>query len=569
MGVKISNEELQQFYNNGITDDDIQNTVDHYRNEGLSDEQIRAKVDIKLNSFKSHNTAGNTSDIGGEPLIPRNGVITGGIKFDWNNAKENIKTNPEKTIKQILAETQKKSPFLEFSKGIIQGLSTPLIGITKKFTTKDKAYGFLDNKPETFAGKTGKFVGEVAPAFLLPEVKAFQGANTLAKVGNTGLTGLYQGSLLGGLESLKNEGDLSGLGLGALAGGTLGAALPAIGAIGTKAVPWFAERAGSAFGGLSPKTLKQVIKPSSNALDLTEDKAENLLMNTTERIRNNYNSLLAQKGQAVNDAVENLRGNEYRIPIQDLQQDISQTFEQYGGDLINPARNMTGKLENDLNELITSGAVETKPAGFVGATDITEPTISPIDLEKAKQQIGNMINWSDETAKNYKNPILEQIYGKYNNRLSQLSPELQLANQEFANLRNFKQNEGLRRILRNGDNIDNASQALKNYNSTITKGNAGRNIKDLENVLVNEGYSPFLNDIDDVNAAADLLYSKPNGRNFMGATDLAKLLLIKPTLRGVRNLNRTGMPALLERTGETLSPYTIRLLMGTSYGLMD
>lgn len=503
------------------------------------------------------------------------------------NALTNIQVNEDGSLQQPLqGEVTKRKyvPGQEFFKGIAQGVSSLGVGLGKQFGNKmramvgkaplsdeelSKAYGILDEELQTPSGKVGKFIGEIAPTFLLPEVKAFQGAGTFAKVGNMGLTGAYQGGVIGGLDSLKNQGDLSGVGIGSAIGSALGTSIPALGAIGAKATPWIAERAGSAFGGISPETLKQAIKPNSRALDLTANEAENLLMNTTERIRNAYNNLLNKRGQVVNDAVENLRGNEYRIPVQDLQQDISSIFDQYGGDLINPARNMTGKLEKNLNELIASGSKETPLQGISGATDITQSTISPIDLEKAKQQIGNMTNWDDITARNYQNPILEQIYGKYNNRLSQLSPELKLANEEFANLRNFQKNEGLRSILKSGDSIDSASKTLKNYNSTVTKGNTGRNIRDLENTLVNEGYAPFLNDIDDINATMDLLNSRTTGRNFLGATDLAKSLLINPTLRGIRGANRAGIPALLERTGKTLDPYTVRLLMSSGYALGD
>lgn len=384
-----------------------------------------------------------------------------------------------------------------------------------------------------------------------------------------------QGGVPMALEALKQgENPLAGA-----AGGT------AIG-IGIQSLPYVGKGAGlltnklylNSFPGLKEKTVQQLIKPNSKALDLTEDTAQNLLMNTTERIQNAYNNLLNKRGQAVNDAVESLRGSKYRIPVQDLQQDITQTFDQYGGDLINPARNMTGGLEDNLNDLIVSGGKETPLQGISGATDITETTISPIDLEKSKQQIGNMINWADETARNYQNPILEQIYGKFNNRLSQLSPELQTANEEFANLRAFKKNEGLRRILKPGDNIDSASQALKNYNSTVTKGNTGRNIRDLENVLSKEGEKPFLNDIDDVNAAMDLLKTEPTGINPLGITDKLKNLVERPILLGSRSLNKTiqrsGLPEVYTRLKQNISepvrrlttPLTVKTVSPILYG---
>lgn len=61
----------------------------------------------------------------------------------------------------------------------------------------------------------------------LPVVKAIRGVKG-ANILNTGLTGLYQGGLTGGLESLKEKGDLSGAGTGAGIGVTMGAGLPAV-----------------------------------------------------------------------------------------------------------------------------------------------------------------------------------------------------------------------------------------------------------------------------------------------------------------------------------------------------
>jgi hypothetical protein len=144
-----------------------------------------------------------------------------------------------------------------------------------------------------------------------------------------------------------------------------------------------------------------------------------------------------------------------------------------------------------------------------------------------------------------------------NERLLNLSPELAEANANYAQLKNFQNNEGLKRILRPGDNIDSASSALKNYNSTVTKGNTNRNIQDLENVLVNEGYEPFLANIDDVNAAMDL-----NNVRGTGDSWLANLTtnLTRPMLKGVRELNRREIPQKIQLLGQNIGNLNQRLL---------
>ena len=52
MTVDITQEELDLFTKNGISQEDIRQTINNYRSDGLSDIDIRAKFDNKLNSFR-------------------------------------------------------------------------------------------------------------------------------------------------------------------------------------------------------------------------------------------------------------------------------------------------------------------------------------------------------------------------------------------------------------------------------------------------------------------------------------------------------------------------------------
>ncbi len=81
---------------------------------------------------------------------------------------------------------------------------------------------------ESVLNKFSPAVDIGAYAFL-PQAKVLQGAGKLAKIGNMAATGAYQGGIIGGLDSLKDKGDLSGIAGGAVGGGVLGAALPAAG----------------------------------------------------------------------------------------------------------------------------------------------------------------------------------------------------------------------------------------------------------------------------------------------------------------------------------------------------
>lgn len=386
-----------------------------------------------------------------------------------------------------------------------------------------------------------------------------------------------QGGTVGALESLKREGDLSGFGSGTgIAAGIQ--SIPYVGRLARPAVqllPASGKLIAKSLGRINPETLKRAVQADSKALDLTEKEAQNLLMNTTERVQKNYNDILNKSGENVQQAIKNLGENPQRIDVGALEGDIKSTFDQYGGDLINPARNMTGKTEQDLIDLVNSGNIplpeNITPEQLQQINPELINTISPMDLQKAKEQVGHMVNWADETAKNYKNPILEQIYGKFNSRLDKISPELKEANRIYEGVRNFQKNEGLRRILRPGDNIDTASSALRNYNSTVTKGNTGRNIQELENLLTTEGYKPFLNDIDDVNAAMDLLNARSTGDSW-----LANLTtnLTRPVLKGVRYANRVGLPERIRNAQEVirepmqriLNPLVVRTAAPLLYG---
>jgi hypothetical protein len=104
-------------------------------------------------------------------------------------------------------------------------------------------------------------------------------------------------------------------------------------------------------------------------------------------------------------------------------------------------------------------------------------------------------------------------------------------------LAKFENNEGVRRILnppKKGD-IDSASTALRNYNSTVTKGNTNRNIQDLEKLFVENGKQPFLNDIDHVNAAMDLLNIRGTGDSWLANVITQST---RPALKAVRGYNR-------------------------------
>jgi hypothetical protein len=446
----------------------------------------------------------------------------------WQATPEQRNENVKALAQQKLdarKEWETKNPFVSR----LQEEYQPFYLAEKKDLEHRAKYGNYAPLPEKI-----KKIGNTAFAAVLPYANAARDtalatisrgkAGFLPTVGREAAIGAVQGGTSEALNEMAKNGlspnTLKKFGQGAGIGGTVGAVAPAVSAVANKAFL-------NIFPGLKEKTVQQLIKPNSQALDLNEETAQNLLMDTTENVRESYQDLLNKKAADVENAINNLKTQANGVDALTLMSDINDTFNQYGGKKINPARNMTGKLESDLYELIAKGADE-------------RGDLAPIDLQKAKEQIGKMVKWDDATAANYYNPILEQVYGKYNTRLSQLSPELAEANAAYSQLNDFMKNEGVRKILRNGDNIDAASSTLRNYNNTVTKGNTNRNIQDLENLLVSNGYEPFLNKIDDVNAANELLKTPQTGWNIMDIMQKVKDTAERPVLLGARKINQLG-----------------------------
>lgn len=458
----------------------------------------------------------------------------------------------------------------------------------------------------------GDFLVDMAVYSKLPMLKTASGANNFAKAGTFLGNAAIQGGLPGAVESLKRDGN-------AIEGGGLGtgiaAALQTIPYVGkglSKAGNKAVQLTGR-LGQIKPETLEQVIKPESKALEMSPDDASNLLLDTTRQIRENFNKLRHARGAEVDKAVAALPDDAPRFNINDLLGDIKGTFDQYQLDLANPARTLAGGLENDLNSLVNSvtknptevyklnpenasnrydeivnalakdsrnenayekaftdlnEAIKGLPEGAqnellgklsTAADDIynMSNTVSPLSLQGIKKVIGNLGKWGDEVSRGYAEPVTEQVYGKFADRLNNLSPEIKAANKAFSDLMKFKKNDTVAQILKgdlmNGDKLGGAPSALKSYKSSVNKGSGANNLKDLEDLLVKEaGQERFLNKIDDINAAMDLLKTETTGLG--GAAGLVKALLTRPVLRTVRGVNRMEIPQKLNNINEMLKP---------------
>ena len=433
--------------------------------------------------------------------------------------------------------------------------ATPVVAIRDKLPIKEafnKAYSDTkERKADSLLAKTADFITDTAVYSRLPMLK---GASTAGKVGAFAGNAAIQGGVPGLLEGAKEGEALEGAGTGAgIAAGIQ--SLPLVGKIAKpvlQVAPKTANLLARSLGRIQPETLERAVQPDSIALDLTKDQAQNLLMDTTERIQKDYRNLLNKAGENVNLA--SLRLPEERgvfaSSLKNSLDDIYRGHSVSGVEGLNPAYDVAGDIYQDLINKIDL-ASDVKDIGRVSAPKLADIMGSIKNYP---------INWQTSNAKD-RQALLKQIYGDFSRRLGNLSPELRKANAEYAKLAKFDDNEGLKQIINpsviDANKIDSASTALRNYNSTVTKGNTNRNIQDLEKLLVANGKQPFLKDIDDVNAAMDLLNARATGDSWLANLTTQ---LSRPALKGVRYLNQKGIPEAVTNFSNKVSPEIRRLL---------
>lgn len=513
MTVNINPDDVKLFEENGFSKEQVGATVNHYREQGLSDDDIQIKMNNRLAELKGNNLA--------VPQNDDNTVLQGGVTKNVNLTPSGL---AEGAALNTLSAIGAPIKAIKDKQNLPQAFNDVKNNLLKNRESMENLYPNLKRDRER-----NNAVFDFGTYMLLPGLK---GSGMGKQMLNTAL----QGGVIAGAESTKNN----GLGVQNLKDATLGAGIGAVlpptikvgGAV-VKGGVDLAKKAGKGFAEriahLKPSTIERAVQPDSIALDLNEDAAQNLLMNTTEDIQKNYQNLMDKAGQEVNYAALRLpeeRGV-WASSLQDSLNDIYSGYSTGTNKALNPAYNNAGDIYNDINSLIKAGAVNGR--------------ISAPNLNDIMNNIKNYpIEWNKTTSKD-RQQILKQIYNDYSRRLGNLSPELRKANKAYSELAKFDDNEGVRQIIKpdiiRNESIDSASRALKNYNSTVTKGNTNRNIQDLEKILVKNGYEPFIGKIDDVNAAMNMLTGPATGVNFLGARDLAAMAL-RPVLRGIRETNK-------------------------------
>lgn len=554
MAIKFTDEETELLFKNGFTDEDIQYTIEEDRKNGLSDEQIQTNFNNVINKYSQDNISNYQN-----AYKKAKGIEISDIRNQITR-DNTLSLAQKKQLYKEIKDYSNKQANKNFWKGTGKNLGQGLLGGGLMALSLHPAMnipyvgtgasGALFSAGDAIAqGKKGnEIVGDAAQGFLIGEavgaipyagkiigktpmgkavansakqkiaqLATSKGGQAISKVANSQAVKKLQNKLA---QEVKNVPEW----LNYASSAESPIAKPIRNLVSkTQKLPAYA------FPGLKHETVQRAINPNSKALDLSNDEAQRLLMNTTEDVRNAYNQILTDKGNRVGQLLNELP-EEAMFNKAEILNDIDNIYKNYSlsnNPTLNPARNATTKQYSQINDLLNNS--------------IYPEAVSPQELYDINKNISGMVRWDLPEAKTA-NDVLEQIYGQNANRISNLSPELKEANKIYSDLMDFKKNEGINTILSNRNNIDTASSKLKNYNSTVTKGNTNRNIQDLEKLLVDNGYQPFLNNIDDINAALDINNTVSTGFNPLGITQNLKNIVEKPILWTARGLNRAYQP---------------------------
>lgn len=203
MSVNITKEMYDTFMDNGLTEDDIQYTVNYYRNKGQSDDEIFNNLNNKYKSLiKPQNV----------PVRPKSnfaGNFVQGLTHGLTALPTALGSSMGNNLRPLIGK-EKLTPEQ-----------------IKEAYSKAPIYSYTTRNPKGISGGLGNFTGELLPFLALPEVKLLQGAGTGAKIGNMALTGGYQGTIAGAGESVKNNGLNKNIVPSALTGGVTGGAIGA------------------------------------------------------------------------------------------------------------------------------------------------------------------------------------------------------------------------------------------------------------------------------------------------------------------------------------------------------
>lgn len=424
-------------------------------------------------------------------------------------------------------------------------ISTPIRQLRygeNKDEAKRNAKALIDNAFKNNISVQGLGLAtDIAPYFTMPQINAFKGAGLGAKAANLGLTGAYQGGIAGGLESLKQEGDLSGVVPGVVAGGVAGAGLP----VGWEKIktpikkvlnnPQFREKTANlieaitsvpseytqraldkellgqtifkgkfnpkeAYQGIEKKLVeakgklpsKEYYKGQYKKLGDEVRKKLNANLKDESYFDEKYNEL-GQKALNSIDELNTKAGNQVQKALSELPENTSFSAEELMKDVdniygkyslsnnpkLNVANNQAGKEYKQIKKLIEGEQPKLEIEEELLPQVISNKTVSPKELYDINRNVSAMTQWNNPNA-GISNDILEQVYGSYANRLNNLSPELAEANNLYSKIMNLEKATG-------GLNPSTIGTKLRDYGTgNQLRSGVSKSFEDINDLLPQE-----------------------------------------------------------------------------------
>lgn len=430
-------------------------------------------------------------------------------------------------------------------------ISTPIRQLRygeSKDEARANAKALIDNAFKNNISVQGLgLVTDIAPYFTMPQLNAVKGAGLGSKAANLGLTGAYQGGIAGGLESLKQEGDLSGVVPGVAIGGATGAAMPfAWEKIKTpiKNVlnnPQFREKTANVIeaitsvpseytqraldkellgqtifkGKFNPKTAyqgieKKLVEAKSKLPSKEYYKGQYKKLGDEVRKKLNANikdesyfdTKYNELGQKALDSIENLKNQagdkvsqalselpeDVAFNSDDLIQDVNNIYGKYSlsnNPKLNVANNQAKNEYKKIKNLIEGEQPKLEIEEELLTQVISNKTVSPKELYDINRNVSAMTQWNNPNA-GVANDVLEQIYGSFSGRLNALSPDLAEANKIYSSIMDLEKSTG-------GLNASTIGTKLRDYGTGgQLRSGSSQAINDINNLLPIE--SRFLNE---------------------------------------------------------------------------
>lgn len=419
----------------------------------------------------------------------------------------------------------------------------PIIALRDKTSVKE-AFNrnkgrYLDSRKNDPLAKIQDFTTDMAVYSALPFARAFKGAGTLSKVGNSALTGLYQGGLIGGLESLKNNGNLSGTGTGAGVGATLGAGFPIVGRT-IKAVT--SPKVVSALTSVPEKYLTRAIEAekAGNSLFQGQWNPDTAYQGVGRKIRE------AKKMLPTKEAFAEEFNKQGKRAVQGLENlknkagaDISEVLEKLGQEEAIDINGLKNALNTNIKSYAKGGdinpALETASRDIEQVQNLLQNETKPIDLHNIKEMLYDKTNYETQGG-TIRNDVLKGMANQVNNFLRTKVPEYQKPNDVYSMVKDLERGLG-------GLNQNTVAGKLANYgNVNNTLSGYDTKIKQLNDLLPREQqFLPRVKEIiadqNEINNIQHLI-----GDNFVRTPRSLEKVYDLERLQALENLqNKTGV----------------------------